>query len=243
MPQRLNAHGQPIGESLAHWHEPKPPSHTPMEGRFCRLEALSAENHAEDLYAAISQDHDGRSWTYLPYGPFESFEDYQAWLQGMSQRDDPLFFAIIRKSDGRAVGVASYLRITPTHGSVEVGHLHFSDQLKRSPVATEAMFLMMKRAFDQGYRRYEWKCDALNAPSFAAAQRLGFRHEGTFRQANVYKGRTRDTAWFSIIDSEWPALSRAFAKWLSPENFDASGKQRTRLSELTRVARETAGHA
>ena len=236
MPKRLNAHRQPIGEPLANWREPEPPSREPMDGRFCRLESLVPERHAAELYAANARENDGRSWTYLPYGPFESLDQYQAWLEGMCQGEDPLFFAIIRKSDGKAVGVASYLRIMPSHGSVEVGHLHFSEQLKRSPIATEAMFLMMQRAFAQGYRRYEWKCDALNAPSFAAAQRLGFKHEGTFRQAAVYKGRSRDTAWFSIIDSEWPALTEAFSRWLAPENFDDAGQQRTRLSELTQKA-------
>src|SRR5690606_25080462 len=143
---------------------------------------------------------------------------------------DPLFFTIIQQSDGRAVGVASYLRIMPQSGTIEVGHLHFSERLKRSPVATEAMFLMMKRAFELGYRRYEWKCDALNAPSFAAAQRLGFRHEGTFRQATVYKGRSRDTAWSSIIDAEWPRLLGAFSSWLAPDSFPESGAHRARPS-------------
>lgn len=236
MTQFFNNFGQPVGESLAAWEEPAHPSREPMHGRFCRLEPLAPEQHAEELYAAHAQDQDGRSWTYLPYGPFGSLERYQTWLQEMSQSDDPLFFTIIHQSDGRAVGVASYLRIMPQSGTIEVGHLHFSERLKRSPVATEAMFLMMKRAFELGYRRYEWKCDALNAPSFAAAQRLGFRHEGTFRQATVYKGRSRDTAWFSIIDAEWPALLEAFSKWLAPDNFDELGEQRARLSVLTQDA-------
>ncbi len=236
MTQFFNDFGQPVGESLAYWEEPALPSRDPIDGRFCRLEPLAPERHAEELYVANAQDQDGRSWTYLPYGPFGSFEHYQAWLQAMSQSNDPLFFTIIQKSDGRAVGVASYLRIMPASGSIEVGHLHFSEQLKRTPVATEAMFLMMKRAFELGYRRYEWKCDALNAPSCAAAQRLGFRHEGTFRQATVYKGRSRDTAWFSVIDTEWLALYRAFSQWLAPDNFDELGEQRARLSELTQKA-------
>lgn len=236
MSQFVNDFGQPVGEPLAQWIEPTHPSPEPMDGRFCYLEPLAPERHAEQLYAANALDKDGRGWTYLPYGPFGSFERYYEWLQVMSRNDDPLFFAIIQKSDGRAVGVASYLRVMPKSGSIEVGHLHFSEQLKRSPVATEAMFLMMKRAFELGYRRYEWKCDALNAPSRAAAQRLGFSHEGIFRQATVYKGRSRDTAWLSVIDTEWPALSRAFSQWLGPENFDEFGVQRTRLSELTQAA-------
>jgi RimJ/RimL family protein N-acetyltransferase len=236
MAQFFNNFGQPVGASLAKWEKPAHPPRVPMKGRFCHLEPLAPERHGKDLYAANAQDQDGRSWTYLPYGPFDSFESYQSWLREMSQKDDPLFFAIIQKSDGRPVGVASYLRIMPEGGTIEVGHLHFSEQLKRSPVATEAMFLMMKNVFDLGYRRCEWKCDALNAASRAAAQRLGFRHEGTFRQATVYKGRSRDTAWFSIIDSEWPALTGAFSRWLAPENFDESGEQRSRLSELTQEA-------
>ncbi|MCT7357843.1 GNAT family N-acetyltransferase [Thalassolituus pacificus] len=237
MSQFVNDLGQPVGEPLTDWVEPAHPSPGPMDGRFCRLEPLAPERHAEELYAANAMDKDGRNWTYLPYGPFGSFERYYEWLQAMSRNDDPLFFTIIQKSDGRAVGIASYLRIMPASGSIEVGHIHFSEHLKRSPVATEAMFLMMKRAFELGYRRYEWKCDALNAPSCAAAQRLGFSHEGTFRQATVYKRRSRDTAWFSVIDIEWPALSKAFSQWLGPDNFDELGEQRARLSELTQAAR------
>lgn len=225
----------PVGKSLDGWVEPALPSREPTEGRFCRVEGLVPERHAEDLYAANVQDQTGRNWTYLPYGPFKSLESYRAWLKAASQGDDPMFFAIIRKPDGKAVGVASYLRITPSSGTIEVGHLHFSEQLKRSPVATEAMFLMMNKAFELGYRRYEWKCDALNAASCAAAKRLGFSYEGTFRQATVYKGRNRDTAWYSIIDTEWPKLSRAFSQWLAPNNFDESGAQRVRLSELTQA--------
>ena len=181
-------------------------------------------------------------WTYLPYGPFDSLDTYRAWTEEMSRRSDPLFFAIIDRNSGhpsgRVVGLASYLRIDPAAGSIEVGHLHYSPLLQRTPAATEAMFLMMERAFNLGYRRYEWKCDALNAPSRAAAQRLGFTFEGIFRQAVVVKGRNRDTAWFSIIDAEWPALANAFRRWLDPANFDPQGKQRERLSTLTRKLAE-----
>ena len=179
-------------------------------------------------------DREGRMWTYLPYGPFDSFEIYRAWLEEMSRRSDPLFFAIIDRGTDQAVGLASYLRIDPAAGSIEVGHLHYSPLLQRTPAATEAMFLMMERALTMGYRRYEWKCDSLNAPSRAAALRLGFSFEGIFRQATVVKGRNRDTAWFAAIDREWPALKEAFQRWLAPENFDADGKQRERLSDLTR---------
>jgi RimJ/RimL family protein N-acetyltransferase len=146
---------------------------------------------------------------------------------------DPLFFAIVDKALKRAVGVASYLRIDPRHGSIEVGHLMFSPLLQGKPAATEAMFLMMERAFEMGYRRYEWKCNALNEPSRRAAQRLGLSYEGLFRQAAVVKGRNRDTAWYAAIDQEWPALKAAFQKWLEPSNFDEGGRQRVALSTLT----------
>ncbi|MBV8457545.1 MAG: GNAT family N-acetyltransferase, partial [Acetobacteraceae bacterium] len=178
-----------------------------MEGRFCRLEALDADRHTAPLFAANSEDKEGRNWTYLPYGPLERFDDYRAWAVQYSRGDDPLFFAVIARDSGEAVGVASYLRIEPAMGCIEVGGINFSPRLQRRPAATESMYLMMRRAFDElGYRRYEWKCDALNEPSRQAAQRLGFSFEGIFRQATIYKGRNRDTAWYSIIDREWPAL-------------------------------------
>ena len=160
-------------------------------------------------------------------------EDYFVWLSESASKSDPLFFAIIDKAHGKAVGVASYLRIDPRHGSIEVGHLNFSPLLQQKPAATEAMFLMMDRAFGLGYRRYEWKCHALNEPSRRAAQRLGLSFEGVFRQAAVYKGRNRDTAWYAAIDQEWPALQSAFSRWLDPTNFDEHGRQRVALSMLT----------
>ena len=147
--------------------------------------------------------------------------------------DDPLFFAIVDAPSQTALGVASLMRIDPANGAIEVGHLAYSPRLQRTPAATEAMFLLMQYAFELGYRRYEWKCDTLNAPSRAAAQRLGFSFEGVFRQAVIYKERSRDTAWHSIIDAEWPALRAAFTQWLAPSNFDAAGRQLTRLSDLT----------
>jgi RimJ/RimL family protein N-acetyltransferase len=196
-----------------------------MEGRYCRVEPLEL-HHACDLWDANAHDTDHRNWTYLRDGPYARFEDYAAWVEDAEATSDPLFYAIMAP---KAAGVASYLRIMPEAGSIEVGHINLSPPLQRTRAATEAMYLMMKRAFDLGYRRYEWKCDALNAPSRAAAERLGFTYEGTFRQANVYKGRNRDTAWYSVIDSEWPNRRAAFERWLAPENFDAEGKQRTKL--------------
>jgi RimJ/RimL family protein N-acetyltransferase len=207
-----------------------------MEGRFCQLEPVDLDRHAAALFEADAADADGRSWAYLAYGPFGDLGSYRAWLSASCLGDDPLFFAIIDRADGRPAGLASYLSITPAAGSIEVGHIHLAPRLQRRPAATEAMYLMMKRAFELGYRRYEWKCDALNAASRAAAQRLGFSFEGVFRQATVYKGRNRDTAWYAVIDTEWPALQQAFLTWLAPANFDSTGRQRTRLSELTKRA-------
>jgi RimJ/RimL family protein N-acetyltransferase len=204
-----------------------------MIGRFCRLEPLDPMRHAEDLHAANALDLTGRMWGYLSYGPFDSVASYRAYMETHWLGDDPLFLAIIDQKTGQAVGVASYLRIEPLHGVIEVGHLAFSPLLQRTAAATEAMYLMMERIFTLGYRRYEWKCHALNAPSRAAAQRLGFSFEGVFRQAMVTRGRNRDTAWYSIIDPEWPALREAFHKWLAPSNFDGEGRQKESLSNWT----------
>lgn len=232
-----NALGQPIGAPVPGWERRPLPPRTPMEGRTCRLEPLDPGRHAGDLFEAMSLDTEGRNWTYLAVGPFAEFGDFRAWLDKMAAGSDPLFHTVIDGATGRAVGVASYLRIEPASGVIEVGHIHFSPLLQGTPMATEAMFLMMRRVFDElGYRRYEWKCDSRNAPSRAAAARLGFQYEGLFRQALVYKGRNRDTAWFSIIDGEWPRLRAAFERWLSPANFDAEGRQKEKLSDLTRPA-------
>ena len=228
-----NVLGQPIGFPLPNWKPPDAPSREPMEGRFCRVEPINPRLHAASLHAANGMDVEGRMWTYLPYGPFDTLDSYRARAEEMSRCSDPLFYAIIDRATDRAAGVASYLRIDPLGGSIEVGHISYSPLLQRTPAATEAMFLMMERVFTLGYRRYEWKCDALNGPSRAAAERLGFSFEGIFRQATVVKGRNRDTAWFAAIDREWPALRATFQRWLHPTNFDERGKQRTRLSVLT----------
>jgi RimJ/RimL family protein N-acetyltransferase len=225
--------GQPIGLPIPGWTPPNLPPRAAMSGRFCRVEPLDVVRHAADLYQANAVDTDQRMWTYLPYGPFDSQNSYVNWMRQVCGGDDPLFHAVIDSVTHRAVGVASYLRIDPANGSIEVGHIAYAPCLQRTPAATEAMFLMMQRAFELGYRRYEWKCDALNAPSRAAAQRLGLSFEGVFRQASVYKGRNRDTAWYAAIDQDWPALQAAFLRWLDPLNFDANGRQRTRLSDLT----------
>ncbi len=241
MLQPINELGELIGFAIGDWRAPDPPSRQPMVGRTCHLEVLDPERHASDLHEANMQDRENRIWTYLGYGPFGSLNEYRKWADEVSKGSDPLFYAIIDTATGKAVGVASYLRISPTNGSIEVGHINYSPLLQRTPAATEAMYLMMKRVFEIGYRRYEWKCDALNARSRAAAQRLGFSYEGIFRQATVYKGRNRDTAWYAIIDREWPEMESAFTRWLDPSNFDGQDRQRLRLTELTRPILKACG--
>ena len=229
----INELGQPVGPPLPGWKGVERPPRTAMTGRYCRVEPIDPARHAEDLYRANALDFSRRSFTYLLSGPFDTFDAYRQWMESSCLGDDPLFHAIVDAGTGKAVGVAAYMRIDPKNGVIEVGNLNFSPLLQRKPAATEAMYLMMKRVFEMGYRRYEWKCDSLNAPSRAAAQRLGFSYEGIFRQAVVYKGRSRDTAWYAAIGSEWPALERAFQRWLDPANFDGQEKQRVRLSDLT----------
>jgi RimJ/RimL family protein N-acetyltransferase len=234
MTEHLNHLGQPIGFPVEGWTARARPPRAPMTGRFCRVELLDAARHAAELYAANSEDRDGRMWTYLPWGPYDGFDDYLAAIEGGLRREDFITFAVIDTASGKAVGVASYLNINPTAGSIEVGGIAYSPALQRKPAGTEAIYLMMRRVFDAlGYRRYEWKCNALNAPSRAAAKRYGFRFEGIFRQAEIVKGRNRDTAWFSIVDSEWPGIKAAFERWLDPANFDDDGRQRVSLSALT----------
>ena len=232
MIQRVNSFGQPIGPELPGWLPPPRPARTVLAGRFCRVEPLDVERHARPLHDANSLDPEGRMWTYLFSGPFASLEEYRAWLAPRPASEDPLFFAFVDLRRAQAVGAGAYMRIDPANGVMEVGHLAFSPLMQRTPVATEAMYLMMKHAFELGYRRYEWKCDALNAASRHAAERLGFTFEGIFRQAIVYKGRSRDTAWYSILDREWPGLDAAFRAWLDPANFDAEGVQRRSLAAL-----------
>ncbi|MGQ0737241.1 MAG: GNAT family N-acetyltransferase [Acidobacteriota bacterium] len=229
---RVNRLGQPIGEELATWVPPVAPAREALEGRYCRLEPLELDAHARDLWDAYAHDVDHRHWTYLQNGPFATIEAYAEWVSRASAGRDPLFFAVLSGEPLRASGVAAFLRISPDAGSIEVGHINFSPLLQRTRAATESMYLMMRRAFSLGYRRYEWKCDALNAPSRAAAVRLGLTFEGVFRQATVYKGRNRDSAWYSAIDKEWPALERAFEAWLAADNFDQAGRQRQQLSTL-----------
>lgn len=224
--ERRNDLGQPIGFALEGWTPRRPPSREPMQGRWCRLEPVDPVRHADQLFAANGADADGRMWTYMNHGPFASLEDYREWMDSACLGDDPLFHAVVDAADGMAKGLAAYLRINPADGVIEVGSIAYAPSLQQTAAATETMYLMMRRAFDElGYRRYEWKCDALNAPSRAAATRLGFLYEGTFAQATHYKGRNRDTAWYAITDRRWPALKRAFEAWLDAANFDAAGRQ------------------
>jgi RimJ/RimL family protein N-acetyltransferase len=225
--------GQPVGFPVPGW-TPRPiPPRTPMVGRFCTVEPLDAGRHAADLFAANAEDREGRNWTYYNYGPFATLDDYRRWVDGSCRDATRLFHALVDRASGRAVGVAAYANIQPANGTIEVGALNFSPPLQRRPAATEAMYLMMRRVFDElGYRRYEWKCDSLNLPSRAAAARLGFRYEGLFRQAMITRGNNRDTAWFAIIDLEWPVLRAAFEGWLDPGNFDAAGRQLRNLASF-----------
>jgi len=214
------------------WRPARAPSRAPLMGQRCDLEPLDLAKHGDALFEA-NERGDGSNWTYLFADPPKTREAYLQYMQTSFTGTDPFCYAIVDKASARAVGVASYMRIVPEHGCIEVGHINFSPALQRTPIATEAMYLMMKNVFESGYRRYEWKCDALNAPSRAAAQRLGFSFEGVFRKAIVYKGRSRDTAWYAITDDQWPAVRGAFEQWLAPENFDAHGAQRVQLRWLT----------
>jgi RimJ/RimL family protein N-acetyltransferase len=232
-----NALGQRIGPPVVDWKGARLPPRTPIEGTYCRIEPLDPDRHAAPLFDAISEDRTGESWTYMAYGPFGSLAEYRTWMTSTCLGDDPHFVAIVDRSVGRPIGVASLLRIDAKAGAIEVGHIHYSPLLQRTRVATEAMYLLMRRVFDElGYRRYEWKCDALNDPSRRAAVRYGFTYEGTFRQATIYKGRNRDTAWFAMIDREWSKLAEAYRAWLDPSNFDEAGAQRRSLRELTAAA-------
>lgn len=219
-----------LGAPVRDWVPPPAPGDAPMEGRYCRLERLT-EAHAPALHRANTADD--TIWDYLPYGPFAREADYTAWVGGMAAMQDPHFRAILDLETGAWAGVASFLRIAPAAGSIEVGHITFSRSLQKTRAATEAMYLMMSWAFEAGYRRYEWKCNALNRGSRRAAERLGFSYEGVFRQAAVIKGHNRDTAWFACIDAEWPALRTAFETWLDPDNFTSEGRQLQPLSKLT----------
>jgi RimJ/RimL family protein N-acetyltransferase len=211
------------------------PQHTRLDGRAVSVVPLDPLAHADTLFESSSGVENERLWLYLFEGPFATRADFDSHLKQKASSEDPLFFAVVDKASGDAVGYASYMRIEPVHRVIEVGSILYTPRLQRTVGATEAMYLMARHVFDDlGYRRYEWKCNALNAPSRSAALRLGFTFEGIFRQHMIVKGRNRDTAWFSMLDSEWPRRKAAFERWLDPANFEASGQQRVSLSDMNR---------
>jgi len=228
---------RPLGPIVANWTPPTAPTEMTLKGRYCRLEPLSAEKHAALLFDAFEGQDE--LYDYLPAGPFHSAAQYHRWVKDVTSDEANLFFVVYDLRHNAYLGVLSYLRIAPEAGSIEVGNINFSKAMQGSQVSTEAIYLLMQWAFDAGYRRFEWKCNACNAPSRRAAQRLGFSYEGVFRQAMVVKGRNRDTAWFAMIDTEWPALKEAFRVWLDPVNFDERGQQHERLGDLTGLVRVT----
>ncbi|TCT05427.1 RimJ/RimL family protein N-acetyltransferase [Tepidamorphus gemmatus] len=222
-----------MSEDLSGWNPRPRPPRTAMQGRLVRVEPFDVGCHAADLFDAYRLDAAGELWTWMGYGPFADLAAYRSHAERIMTGDDPLFHAIVDLATGRATGVASLLRITPEHGVVEVGHLAYAPCLQRTAGATEAMYLMARRVFDElGYRRFEWKCDSRNLPSRRAAERLGFRFEGVFRKHMIVKGGNRDTAWFAITDDEWPGLRQALERWLDPANFDAHGRQRRSLAAI-----------
>jgi|SRR6185437_10138055 len=222
---------QNLGVTIDGWTPRKEPTHTKMVGKYCVLEPLNIELHAAALFTAFLYNNEsGETWQYLPFGPFDTLEDFKHGLRNVSS--DKITFTIIDLQTNTPQGMASYMDIDNTHGSIEVGAIHYSKQLQCTRAATEAMYLMMHRVFEElAYRRYQWRCNALNQGSRRAAGRLGFKFEGVFRQHYVFKGRNRDTAWFSMLDSEWSELKPKFEKWLSPDNFDLHGKQILKLQD------------
>ncbi|MBP8202439.1 MAG: GNAT family N-acetyltransferase [Pseudomonas sp.] len=215
------------------WQAVSAPSRDTLQGRTVRLESLNPARHGDGLWQALQgPDSDPLLWDYLPYGPFNERADFDSWLTRHAASQDPLFFAVVEQSSGQVQGVLSYLSIAPEHGSIEIGHVCYGHVMQRSVQATEVIYLLAKHAFNSGYRRLEWKCNNDNARSKRAAERFGFSYEGLFRQHRVFKDRNRDTAWYSIIDSEWPALAAGYERWLAADNFDAEGQQKQRLEQL-----------
>jgi RimJ/RimL family protein N-acetyltransferase len=224
--------GLPIGPELDA-SPSRRPDRTILRGQLVTIAPLDPAGHAEALYAGTHGRDQDKLWLYLAEGPFPDRASFCAYLESRAKSDDPLSFAIVLNATGKAAGHASYMRITPEHRVIEVGNIFYTPALARSAAGTEAMYLMAKHVFeDLGYRRYEWKCNALNEASRRAALRLGFSFEGIFRQHMIQKGRSRDTAWYSMLDREWPLRKARFENWLSPENFDTAGRQRNRLSSV-----------
>lgn len=232
---RTNEFGQPIGDDLLGWREPARPSRVPLEGARVDLVPLDPGDHAAGLFEAFVPAS-ASLWTYMSFGPFSDVHELSRTLDGLNRLDGWLPYAVV--VSGVAVGLAAYLRIDPPNGVLEIGSLAFSPGLQNTSAATEALYLMINHCFELGYRRCEWKCDHLNAPSHAAALRLGFKFEGVFRQATHYKSRNRDTAWYAIIDRDWPVLRASFQAWLSAENFDELGEQLRSLQSFRPVEKD-----
>lgn len=228
-----NEFKQQIGNPLPNWTSRPQPKKIILEGQYCRLVPVTVSEHLADLYHVYGPESQLSNWTYLPFERFADLASFEAHLTSMSQSEEQLHYAIIDKASDEALGSLALMRIDRQKGSVEVGYVTYSDRLKSTRIATEAQFLLASYIFDDlGYRRYEWKCDALNTPSVAAALRLGFSKEGTFRQALVYKGRNRDTTWLSMLDIEWPQHKKQLLAWLNPNNFTPDGRQKKRLKEM-----------
>jgi RimJ/RimL family protein N-acetyltransferase len=229
--EQKNQFGQVVGIPVENWVQRQKPSYEPMGGQYCRVEALDIGQHAAKLFEAFQWNNQDETWTYLPFGPFNTFGEFKKWLNQYGQAK--MIFTIIDKATESPQGIAIYHDIDVDHGVIEVGSIHYSKLIQKSRAGTEAMYLMMHRAFeDLSYRRYQWRCNVLNKASRRAAERLGFKFEGIFRQSHVLKGHNRDTAWYSIIDCEWPALKEKFQKWLHPSNFDEHGQQLVKLQEI-----------
>lgn len=224
--------GLPVGIGLAATHA-KRPARVTLEGRFARLEPLDPVKHARDLYDATHGPDREAIWAYIGDGPYADFESFRVALEGKAKSDDPLFFAIIDKASGKAAGYSTLMRIDVPNRVIEVGNIVYGSAMQKTPLATEVQYLLMRHAFDDlGFRRYEWKCNALNAPSRKAAERYGFVYEGLFRQHMIIKGRNRDTTWYAIIDSDWPKIKSGFEHWLAPDNFTPDGQQKKSLAAL-----------
>ncbi|MBN2978216.1 GNAT family N-acetyltransferase [Pseudomonas lactucae] len=225
-----------MSTSLAHWKGAPAPSAQLLEGRFIRLEKLDPARHADQLWQALEgPGADPKLWDYLPYGPFAERSAFDAWLNNHATHVDPYFFSVVDRATGEVQGILSLMSIVPAQGRIEIGHVTFGAPMQRSPKSTEAVYLLAKYAFDQGYRRLEWKCNNGNARSKYAAERLGFSFEGVFRQHMVVKGQNRDTAWYSILDSEWPAVGGGFEAWLSEANQAGSGQLKTLAECRTQI--------
>ncbi|WP_436868589.1 GNAT family N-acetyltransferase [Mammaliicoccus sciuri] len=227
---RYNTFNQPIGDEVKSFKEPNMPCVDMLEGKYSKLEHLN-ESHTDQLFPLLCSSENDANWTYLPHEPIHDKASFTQLIEERIISKDPYFFAIVDKETHQALGIMSLLRINPKASTIEVGHIHYSTLLKRTRIATEVQYLLARYVFETlKYRRYEWKCDSLNAPSKHAAERLGFKYEGTFRQALVYKGRNRDTDWFSIIDKEWPSIKKHYEEWLDENNFNHDGTQINKLS-------------